>query len=104
MIIFRHNKEKELCTMLKTNKEIRQEKIHQLYETKFKKYNTIIGTVVGCNSKGCYVREIESGETVFYYGNGYRGDKVQLSVKYTDPKNERVLCQLDSVIEYGEIA
>lgn len=62
----------------------------------FKKYNTIIGTVVGC-----YVRDDESGKVVFYYGNGMKGDRVQLSIRKVDAARERITCVLDSVIEYG---
>lgn len=70
----------------------------------FKKYNTVIGTVVGCNSFGCYVRDEESDKIVFYYGNGVKGDKVQLSVVKVDLARDRVTCTLDSVLEYGDIA
>lgn len=69
--------------------------------SEFQKYNTVIGTVVGCNSCGCYVRDEESGFVVFYFGNGTRGDKVQLTVQKVDKKRERVTCLLDSVLEYG---
>ena len=67
----------------------------------FKKYNTIIGTVVGCNPYRCYVRDDESGKVVFYYGNGMKGDRVQLSIRKVDAARERITCVLDSVIEYG---
>lgn len=70
----------------------------------FKKYNTVIGTVVDCNSCGCYVRDEKSDKIVFYYGNGVKGDKVQLSVEKVDLARNRVTCTLDSVLEYGKIA
>lgn len=70
----------------------------------FQKYNTVIGTVVGFNSSGCYVRDEESGYVVFYFGNGTRGDRVQLTVQKVDTEKERVTCLLDSVLEYGRIA
>ncbi len=67
----------------------------------FRKHNTIIGTVIGYNRYGCYVRDEESGMTVFYFGNGMVGDKVQLSVRKVDRELERVTCSLDTVLEYG---
>ena len=70
----------------------------------FQKYNTVIGTVVGFNSSGCYVRDEESGCVVFYFGHGTRGDRVQLTVQKVDTEKERVTCLLDSVLEYGRIA
>lgn len=70
----------------------------------FKKYNTVIGTVIGCNSYGCYVRDDETDNVVFYYGNGMKGDKVQLSVQKVDLVRERVTCVLDSVLEYSGFA
>ena len=88
--------------MLSTNKQIRKERIRELYKEHFQKHNTLVGIVVGCNSRGCYVREVESKEVVFYFGNGMKGDKVQLTVKRVDVDRERVICVLDSVLEYGE--
>ncbi len=70
----------------------------------YKKYNTVIGTVIGYNSNGCYVRDNETNNVVFYYGNGMKGDKVQLSVRKVDLVRERVTCVLDSVLEYGSFA
>lgn len=67
----------------------------------FKKHNTITGTVVGFNRCGCYVRDDESGKTVFYFGNGMVGDRVQLSVRKVDRELERITCSLDTVLEYG---
>lgn len=68
----------------------------------FKKHNTIIGTVIGCNKFGCYVRDDESDKVVFYYGNGMKGDRVQLTVKRVNLEREQITCILDSVLEYGE--
>ncbi len=90
--------------MLHTNEQIRKERISGLYKKYFQKYNTVIGTVIGCNSHGCYVRDVKSNEVVFYFGNGVKGDKVQLTVKRVDVERERVTCVLDSVLEYGELA
>lgn len=67
-----------------------------------KKHNTIIGTVIGCNAYGCYVRDDESGIVVFYFGNGMKGDRVQLSVQKVNAEKDRVTCVLDSVLEYGK--
>ncbi len=50
------------------------------------------------------MRDVESKEVVFYFGNGMKGDKVQLTVKRVDAEKEKVTCVLDSVLEYGEIA
>lgn len=90
--------------MLNTNKQIRKERIKELYKEHFQKHNTVVGTVIGCNSYGCYVRDVESDEVVFYFGNGMKGDKVQLTVKRVDAERERVTCVLDSVLEYGNNA
>lgn len=70
----------------------------------YKKHNTVIGTVIGINSHGCYVRDDETDNVVFYYGNGMKGDKVQLSVQKVDIVRERVTCVLDSVLEYSWFA
>lgn len=70
----------------------------------YKKHNTVIGTVIGCNSYGCYVRDAENDNVVFYYGNGMKGDKVQLSVQKVDLVRKRVTCVLDSVLEYSSFA
>ena len=48
------------------------------------------------------MRDDESGRVVFYYGNGFKGDKVQLSIKRIDLERERITCVLDSVLEYGD--
>lgn len=90
--------------MLLTNEQIRKAKIEKLYNENFQKHDTVIGTVIGFNSRGCYVRDSKSGEVVFYVGNGMRGDKVQLTVKKVDIEHERVICVLDSVLEYGDFA
>ena len=68
----------------------------------YERLDTIRGTVIGCNEHGCHVRDDENGKVVFYYGNGYKGDKVQLSIKRIDFERERVTCVLDSVLEYAE--
>ena len=34
----------------------------------FERFNTVIGEVIGCNSYGCYVRDLETDRVVFYYG------------------------------------
>ena len=68
------------------------------------KHNTVIGTVIGNNSHGCYVRDDETDTVVFYYGNGMKGDRVQLSVREVDLVRERVTCVLDSVLEYSNLA
>ena len=71
----------------------------------FERFDTIRGTVIGCNEYGCYVNEDESGKTVFYYGNGFKGDRVQLSIKRVDLERNRVTCLLESVLAYaGDIA
>lgn len=67
----------------------------------FQKNNSVTGTVIGGNNYGCYVRDDESGRVVFYYGNGMKGDRVQLTIYNVDLKRERVTCKLDSVLEYG---
>ena len=68
----------------------------------FKKHSIITGTVVGFNRCGCYVRDDASGEVVFYFGNGMKGDRVQLTVCKVNRELERVTCSLDTVLEYGE--
>lgn len=70
----------------------------------FERHNTIIGTVTGSNKYGCFVRDDESGRTVFYFGNGMKGDRVQLSIKRICADTERITCVLDSVLEYAEFA
>lgn len=70
----------------------------------FKRYNTVIGTVIGFNSYGCYVRVDESDKVVFYYGNGMIGDRVQLTIRKINLEREQVTCVLDSVLEYGYFA
>ena len=67
----------------------------------FERFDTIIGTVVGCNDYGCRVKDDESGKIVFYYGNGVEGDRVQLSVTRVNLERQRVTCVLDSVLEYA---
>lgn len=67
----------------------------------YKKYDTIIGKVIGFNEHGCLVRDEESDRVVFYFGNGMKGDRVQLTVQKVDRKKERVTCLLDSVLAYG---
>ena len=67
----------------------------------FERFDTLRGTVVNCNEYGCQVRDDESGKIVFYYGNGMRGDRVQLSIKRIDLERQRVTCVLDSVLEYA---
>lgn len=86
--------------MLNRNEKIRENR--ELYNECFKKYDTIVGTVIGFNSSGCYVRDEKSGRSVFYFGNGMKGDKVQLTVNKVDAEKERVTCVLESVLEYGE--
>ena len=66
----------------------------------FKKHNTLIG----CNSYGCYVRDDASEKVVFYYGNGMRGDRVQLSIQKVYLARNRITCVLDSAIEYSGFA
>lgn len=68
----------------------------------YERNSTIRGKVIGCNNYGCYVRDDETGNVVFYYGNGMKGDKVQLSIKSINFEKERVTCVLDSVLEYGD--
>lgn len=82
--------------------QARKERIKKLYKEHFKKNNIIIGTVIGGNSKGCYVRDSQSDEVVFYFGNGMKGDKVQLAVEKVDVERESVTCVLETVLEYGE--
>lgn len=67
----------------------------------FEKFNTLIGVVIGCNSYGCYVRDLKTDKVVFYYGCGQRGDKVQLTIKKVNLEKEQVTCVLDSVISYA---
>ncbi len=90
--------------MLNTNEKNRKERIRELYNEHFQKHDTVVGTIIGCNSHGCYVRDVKTNEVVFYFGNGEKGDKVQLTVKKVDPDRERVTCSLDSVLEYNERA
>lgn len=68
----------------------------------FERLDTIRGTVIGCNEHGCRVRDDETGKVVFYYGNGYKGDRVQLSIKRIDLERQRVTCVLDTVLEYAD--
>ena len=68
----------------------------------YERLDTIIGTIIGCNNFGCHVRDEESGKIVFYYGNGIKGDRVQLTVKRVDMVKNRVTCVLDTVLEYGD--
>ncbi len=68
----------------------------------FERLNTVRGTVIGCNDFGCRVRDDETGLVVFYYGNGVKGDRVQLSVKRVNTERGRVTCELDSVLEYAD--
>jgi len=68
---------------------------------KVNKFSTVIGTVIGVNNHGCYVRDDESDSVVFYYGNGNKGDRVFLSVFKVDNESGKVTCRLDSVIEYA---
>lgn len=70
----------------------------------FKKYDTIVGRVVGFNNHGCLVRDEASDKVVFYFGNGMKGDRVQLSVQKVDPQKERVTCLLEKVLDYGVYA
>lgn len=70
----------------------------------YKKHNMVIGTVIGNNSHGCYVRDDKTDNIVFYYGNGMKGDKVQLSVHKVDHIRERVTYVLGSVLEYSVFA
>ena len=67
----------------------------------YKKHNTIVGTVIGFNNHGCYVRDEETDRVVFYFGNGMKGDKVKLGIHKVDSEHERVTCVLESVLEYG---
>lgn len=89
--------------MLKANEQIRKESIRELYNEHFRKHNTVVGYVIGCNLYGCYVRDVESTELVFCSGNGMKSDKVQLTVKRVDVERERATCMLKSVLKYGEI-
>lgn len=66
-----------------------------------RKFSTITGTVFDINRCGCYVRDDETGATVFYYGNGNKGDRVLLSVFKVDRELGRVTSRLDSVLEYA---
>ena len=68
----------------------------------FERLDTIRGTVIGYRGNGVRVREDNSGKEVFYYGNGTKGDRVQLSIKRIDLERERVTCVLESVLEYAE--
>lgn len=63
---------------------------------------TVIGRVIGFTNNGCRVRDEETGEVVFYYGNGMKGDRVQVSSKYIHPKTRRVTYVLETVLEYGD--
>ena len=67
----------------------------------FERFNTVIGEVIGCNSYGCYIRDLETDRVVFYYGCGQRGDRVQLTVKKVNLEKEQVTCVLDSVLSYA---
>lgn len=50
---------------------------------------------------GCYVRDQATDKTVFYYGCGQKGDKVQLTVKKVNIEKEQVTCVLDAVLSYA---
>ncbi len=63
---------------------------------------TVIGRVIGFTNDGCRVRDEETGEVVFYYGNGMKGDRVQVSSKYIHPRTKRVTYVLETVLEYGD--
>ena len=90
--------------MLYANEQIKKERIRKIYNEYYQKHDTVVGTIIGCNSYGCYVRDLKTDEVVFYFGNGEKGDKVQLTIKRVDPEKERVTCTLDSVLEYVERA
>ena len=79
-------------------------KTKNFYEENFHEYDTVIGKVIGCNSSGCFVRDEKSDKVVSYYGNGEKGDKVQLTIKKVDAAKEKVTCVLDSVLKYGNYA
>ena len=70
----------------------------------FEKYDTVVGKVIGFNDHGCLVRDEKSDSVVFYFGNGMKGDRVQLTVYKVDNQKERVTCLLDRVLEYGVYA
>lgn len=66
------------------------------------RYETVIGRVIGFTNNGCRVRDEKTGEVVFYFGNGMKGDRVQVSAKYVNPKTQRVTYVLETVLEYGD--
>jgi len=62
--------------------------------------------VTATNRHGCYVTldaDVNGITDGFYFGCGTVGDRVMLSIKHMDTVRESVLCELDSVISYGEI-
>ena len=65
------------------------------------KFHSLRGTIVRTNDYGCYVRDDITDTEVFYYGNGYVGDRVLLSIFKVDNERNRITCRLDSVIEYA---
>ncbi|MBR5827546.1 MAG: hypothetical protein IKY78_10765 [Clostridia bacterium] len=68
----------------------------------YERFDTIVGTVTGCSAYGAFVKDDETGEEFFYFGNGRKGDRVQLSVKRIDLEKKRITCRLDSVLEYAD--
>jgi len=67
----------------------------------YKKFDTIVGRVIGYTNRGCLVRDEATDRVVFYFGCGNKGDRVQLSVKRVNREREQVTCLLDSVLEYA---
>lgn len=67
----------------------------------YKKFDTIVGRVIGYTNKGCLVRDEKTDKVVFCFASCSKGDRVQLSVKRVNREREQVTCLLDSVLEYA---
>ncbi len=65
------------------------------------KFVTEKGTVISYDEHGCFVRLDETGEVVYYFGNGMKGDRVYVSAKHGSKRHRTVVCTLESVIGYG---
>lgn len=67
-----------------------------------KKFVTLKGTVINYDENGCFVRLDETDEVVYYFGNGMKGDRVYVSAKRIGGRHSMVVCELESVIGYGD--
>lgn len=68
----------------------------------YQKHYIVTGTVTDTNYCGCYVKDDNCDFVVYYYGNGMKCDRVQLSVQRINTEKHQVTCVLESVLEYGD--